>query len=584
MYEMSTDWTAYPLPLSGGPMTNVSDNVVGPAFGAANTVNVQAPPYVVKVSGKRKDGQYFYGTGFILTGNGLVATCSDVIKDAAGDILVKLPTQEEPWICHVKEVDKDLALLRVLRADDSVKPSSTSVANLDPDWVKGNVRDEAITCYCWGSSNLDSPDDPQRINGKFSNFDRGLIFLDLDAKVNLADSGAPVLNANNKVIGIVNYCQTKVVGSAVARTVNWFVRIKREQHEGLESIDTSAQFHTLLTAISDAKGDFVLFIGSGISFSLYKHLAQYLASLKYFTEKSIRIQDLVGVPCLTCHHSAGPNTPRECPLLKDIAYIEREEDCPLYREQLLAVTMANIRVFSQYAIAESHSTVNLYNDLFHSLNLYLHSDVDLDLLTTNKCIARSISMYMIPLIITTNLDNTLEKALKDQNIGFHRIIFDPSWKGNEQNAFVHKISGEIKEIESGAKWPTQKTGDNIVIILKLCGTYEHKGDQPFILASEHHDRLVHCISAKKLPSIIIEKLRKATTLFIGHSPNDPELQQILEAILATIGPTKFRGKSYFIHQCKPGFLDESFYKDIFPHITFVGLRDDLKRILEVINT
>ena len=299
-------------------------------------------------------------------------------------------------------------------------------------------------------------------------------------------------------------------------------------------------------------------------------------TLQYLAEK--RIQDLVGVPCLTCHHSASPDTPEECPLLEGI---KREDDCPPYREQILAVTMANIRDLSQYAIMASPNTITLYEGISLLINTFLKSQDGGALLTTYKYIANLISKRMCQLIVTTSLDDSLESALRESNINIklERIFFDPYWKDRSEyrGAFVHKTLRKLEEVKPESRLP-----ENHAIILKLCGTYEHKGAQPFLLTSEHVNRLVDCMN--KLPTIISDKLKNETTLFIGHSPNDPELQRVLEAIIGSLGHNKFKGKSYFIHQCKPGFLDEDFYKQHFASIRFVGLRDELERIIEALGT
>ena len=64
----------------------------------------------------------------------------------------------------------------------------------------------------------------------------------------------------------------------MARPVDWLVRKQSatsaiiEQYHIFETIDTSENFKDLLKTISDSNGHFVLFLGPGISLSLYKDL------------------------------------------------------------------------------------------------------------------------------------------------------------------------------------------------------------------------------------------------------------------------------------------------------------------------
>src|SRR5436309_2785165 len=70
------------------------------------------PPYVVRITGKKRDGSPFHGTGFLITEGGHVATCAHVIRDAV-ELKVTLPLQK-PWTYEVLDWSEleDIALLR----------------------------------------------------------------------------------------------------------------------------------------------------------------------------------------------------------------------------------------------------------------------------------------------------------------------------------------------------------------------------------------------------------------------------------------------------------------------------------------
>ena len=109
---------------------------------------------------------------------------------------------------------------------------------------------------------------------------------------------------------------------------------------------------------------------------------------------------------------------------------------------------------------------------------------------------------------------------------------------------------EIKEDPDSGTLPEDRP-----TILKLYGTC--RGDRPFLLSSEHVDRLANCM--EQLPHPILNVLLRETFVFIGHSPNDPELQRVLTALLRPTGYHTYLGNCVFIHQCYPGSLDCSFY-------------------------
>ena len=171
---------------------------------------------------------------------------------------------------------------------------------------------------------------------------------------------------------------------------------------------------------------FLPFIGPGINISLYQNLSDHLVKTYFANE---RIQDLVGVPCTTCLHSARPDIPKECPLLENV----KREDCPPYREQILAVALANIRVLSQSLLTSKRiASAELYEQLSAFINKYISSNEFRGLKegralpSIHDWLTRLIkekSRYK--LIVTTNVDDSLEQRFTEDKTAFNLVFFDP---------------------------------------------------------------------------------------------------------------------------------------------------------------
>jgi tetratricopeptide (TPR) repeat protein len=173
--------------------------------------------YVVPIIGTNNNGTPFHGTGFLVDSEGHVATCWHVVKDAAR-IEVQLP-YSKPWkyqVCGALEAE-DVVLLK------SVVPpgSPTPFALLHPNWRNDTAPGNAVTV--WGCSAAEHYTAPQRFNCTVSGFSEEHGRIGLNGDINPGDSGAPLINANEKVIGIAQLKDLKRGGQAMAIPISFLI-------------------------------------------------------------------------------------------------------------------------------------------------------------------------------------------------------------------------------------------------------------------------------------------------------------------------------------------------------------------------
>ncbi|HET9978550.1 MAG TPA: trypsin-like peptidase domain-containing protein [Burkholderiaceae bacterium] len=188
---------------------------------AAKGVSIKPPLYVVRVTGVAADGAPVSGTGFIVGEGGHVATCRHVVfvkgaKDAVGKLCVKLPyPAERPYAYRVMaESADDLALLEPVVPLDFKVPE----AMLHDDWTRDTQVGDAITA--WGYSAAEHYTQAQRFNGCISGLAgaHGRIGLAMD--LNPGDSGGPVLDAQRRVVAVVQATDAKRDGQAMGIPVS----------------------------------------------------------------------------------------------------------------------------------------------------------------------------------------------------------------------------------------------------------------------------------------------------------------------------------------------------------------------------
>jgi hypothetical protein len=178
------------------------------------------PSYVVRISGTTLAGERINGTGFLVTQRGHVATCRHVVTDSGGNPLAELKVDlpypyGKPCAYRIRDSSPDdLVIL------ESVVPlgSPTQQAMLHPDWVRDTGPGSEVAV--WGYSSREHFTGPQKFQCTISAFSEPNGRLGLSGNINPGDSGAPVVNADQKVIGIVQTRDPQRSGQAMAIPVS----------------------------------------------------------------------------------------------------------------------------------------------------------------------------------------------------------------------------------------------------------------------------------------------------------------------------------------------------------------------------
>jgi hypothetical protein len=138
----------------------------------------------------------------------------------------------------------------------------------------------------------------------------------------------------------------------------------------------------------------------------------------------------------------------------------------------------------------------------------------------------------LQVILTTNYDDALERAFDEADESYDLISYIASNPKEYRGRFMHRPpGGEPRVIESANDYrlgPEKRT-----VILKLHGAVERKPPEEdnYVITEDHYiEYLTHTDITSQLPSVVTEKLRNSSYLFLGYGLRDWNLRAILRRI------------------------------------------------------
>lgn len=171
------------------------------------------PPYIVRITGQSQAGQDFNGTGFLVSPKGHIVTCFHVVVhdgQRARSIKIYVPGYREAWEYVLRDSSKenDLALL-----EGVVPPSNdTPYATLHSNWHQDASIGQQVTIF--GHSSADNYPAGQLYTCSISGFAEKDGRVGVVGDINPGDSGGPVLDDQERVIGIIHAKDRKRDGHA----------------------------------------------------------------------------------------------------------------------------------------------------------------------------------------------------------------------------------------------------------------------------------------------------------------------------------------------------------------------------------
>jgi hypothetical protein len=137
-----------------------------------------------------------------------------------------------------------------------------------------------------------------------------------------------------------------------------------------------------------------------------------------------------------------------------------------------------------------------------------------------------------PLLLTTNYDDLLERALTEAGEPFDVVWYEAK-RGPQHGRFLHRPpEGDVVPIERPNEY-TDLALEDRTVILKLHGAIDRrnaKGDSYVITEDSYIDYLVGDDVGAQIPFTLVERLEESHFLFLGYSMHDWNLRVILNRI------------------------------------------------------
>lgn len=142
----------------------------------------------------------------------------------------------------------------------------------------------------------------------------------------------------------------------------------------------------------------------------------------------------------------------------------------------------------------------------------------------------------LQVILTTNYDDALERAFEKAGEPYDLITYIASSPKEYRGRFMHWAPGDPppppRVIESANDY--RLGPDKRTVILKLHGAVQRLGppeEDNYVITEDHYiEYLTHTDITSQLPSVVTDKLRNSSFLFLGYGMKDWNLRAILQRI------------------------------------------------------
>lgn len=160
------------------------------------------------------------GTGFLFDGKGFLITNAHVVKNSKNIIIQNSEGSEFKSIVIFKDVAKDIAIIKINDED------FTSIKNLPFGFKKSN-SDLGEQIYTLGFPRNEIVYNEGYISSK-TGFEGDSLSWQVTVSANPGNSGAPVLNNNGEIIGIISNMQIQAEGFVFAIKAKYILKILEE--------------------------------------------------------------------------------------------------------------------------------------------------------------------------------------------------------------------------------------------------------------------------------------------------------------------------------------------------------------------
>jgi hypothetical protein len=168
------------------------------------------------------------------------------------------------------------------------------------------------------------------------------------------------------------------------------------------------------------------------------------------------------------------------------------------------------------------------------------------------------------LIVTTNYDDALESAFRDEGEDFDLVTYMAD--GRHRGRFVHVPAGAeepevIDKPNQYVAFPIDERGDlERTVILKIHGAVDRNAQatwSSYVITEDHYiEYLSRSELSNLVPAALLSKMMESHFLFLGYSMRDWNLRVLLHRIW---GEQPLSYKSWAV-QLQPDKLDEEFWE------------------------
>jgi nucleoside phosphorylase len=259
---------------------------------------------------------------------------------------------------------------------------------------------------------------------------------------------------------------------------------------------------------------------------------------------------------IQCPITSRDEIPEECPVKAKLGPDE-VFTCPLFNNQRLVAEHKDLQSLSQY-VDLIFGSLGLYEELHQIFASEYHPNQLHEFFASlpRKMHEKGYPLPF-PLIVTTNYDDTLERAFEKASQPYDLVSYIA--KGEARGKFLHQTyAGEATVIDRPNEY-VNFPFDKYPVILKLYGAVDRsqeEGDN-FVITEDHY--VDYISSENNLPLSLVNKLLRNHILFMGYDLSNWKLRLILRRIWQDT-PLN-RCKSWVVCNLHPGRLVEQLWSD-----------------------